>query len=133
METTIKTTVYAKKLRTRLKTLKEERGAARAAFVKATVKWPRDFVVWVKANAVGRALNAKVSSYEGRRNWNSNKLGFDYEVFFAGAPEPPTLADDDQIRAIQGLLRHLAITGQATVRLTTSDVSKYFGDGKEVR
>ena|ERR1700722_14471090 len=128
METTVKSTVYAKKLREHLKKLKQDYAKDMEAYDRAVELWKNVLTGWIKVNAVQRVAHISKSELQGFRGFRSHERGFDTTLFFAGAPKPPTRPSNKQICDIQNVLRHLAITGQATVRLSTADVAKLLGD-----
>ena len=130
METKIKATVYAAKLRAKLAALKKEREKLLADYKTGLVAWKKDLAAWILKNAKARVDTITSTEVkEARRNdWNG-RTSFNEHAFFAGSPSAPTYPDDKQIRDITALLHHLGITGKEEVRLSTADVVKYLGDG----
>lgn len=127
-ETTMKAVVLAKKLRARLAEIKKTRPAKLKAYDVAVAKWKRDMITWTKSAVETRVMaitKAELQANEGRYRYS---IGFDAGSFFKGAPQPPRFPDDKQQRAIQRLLRQLAITGQETVRFTGKEVEELFTD-----
>jgi hypothetical protein len=128
METTVKVTEFAKKLRTRLAKLKAER-------TRAIKKYEEDFDTWKTALSAWCIQNYRqrvdrITKTEVKANSSSyrRETHFSTERFFDGAPKPPAFPDDKQIREIQSTLRHLGITGQTTIRISTDCVKKWFGE-----
>ncbi len=130
MDTQIKTTVYAAKLRKRLAELKTKREKDLAAYKTGVVAWRKAMTKWITANAKARVDAVSAAELKGA-NYYHRGLDINASKFFAGCPQPPPYPDDKQIREITSLLRHLGITGQETVRISTSDVEKYLGGGEE--
>lgn len=130
METKIKATVYAAKLRVKLAELKTAREKALADYKIAFTAWKKDLAAWVTKNSKARidAITQTEVKSVARGRWNSNPC-FRMEAFFTGCPAAPEYPDDKQIRDITALLHHLGITGKEEVRLSTADVVKYLGDG----
>lgn len=128
METIVNTLTYSKKLRTRLRELEAERAKATESHKAAVVKWRREIVAWVKANA-DKAATLQISEPRGYYG-DERGLNFNPCHFFHGAPAAPVKPKDDQIRKVRALLRQLAITGQKTIRVSTKDVAEIFGEGK---
>ncbi len=129
MDTQIKTTVYAAKLRKRLAELKTKREKDLAAYKTGVVAWRKAMTKWLTTNAKARVDAVTVTQLKEDRRYNRG-APFDTGLFFAGCPQPMAYPDDKQIREITSLLRHLGITGQETVRISTSDVEKYLGGGE---
>lgn len=130
METRIKATEYAKLLRAKLTTLKAEREKALVDYKTGLVTWKKDLTAWVAKNSKARieAITSTEVKDSARNHWSSAP-GFKAEAFFAGCPKAPSYPDDKMIRDITALLHHLGITGKEEVRLSTSDVQRYLGDG----
>jgi hypothetical protein len=126
MVTKIKTRVYEAKLRKKLAELKAERPKLLKAHKDALVRWRKALLKWLVENGPSRVDAIKLE----RRNrfHRDGEAAFDTRSFFAGAPQAPVLQDDKQIREIQSLLRHLAISKQETVQVSTEDVERYLGD-----
>lgn len=127
MHTKIKTTVYAAKLRKKLAELKKKRVADLATYKTAVADWKYLLKTWITDHSKTRVDKIGLNEIRTSSNWNRAPR-FDANAFFAGAPEPPVYPSDEQIRAITNLLRHLGITRQATVYVSTEDVAKYLGD-----
>jgi hypothetical protein len=121
MQTKIKTAVYAAKLRKRLTLLKGQREKDLAKYKDDLRAWRTDMTKWILSHA--RMRVEAIGAAELKRG-----AGLNYYEFFVGSPEPPTYTSDEQVRAIQNMLRHLGITGQATITVSTDDVAKYLGD-----
>jgi len=128
MITKIKAKVYAAKLRKRLAALKAERPKQLQEYKDGMAKWRKDMKKWVSEHGAKRVDGLKVEKES--RSWR-NDIRFNTGEFFSGAPMPPVWPDDKQIREIQALLRHLAITGQQTVQVSTADVASYLGEPGE--
>lgn len=124
MVTKIKTTVFAAKLRKRLAELKKKREADVKAHKAAIAKWRADLTVWLKANGEKRIVS--LTPHPNNRRYSEPH--FNVGSFFDGAPNPPESPDDSMIRKISGMLRHLGITGQATVQVSTQEVAELFGE-----
>ncbi len=122
METVMKVTKYAALLRARVAVLKEER-------VRDMAKFKVDFIEWKKALAawIGKNYGDRVEAI--KKDSNYYRMDFDYQEFFLGAPLRPMEPDDKVIGQIRALLRHLSITGQESVHVSTDDIVK-FGLGK---
>ncbi len=128
MQTKIKATAYAAKLRAKLAALKAQRPKDQEAYKKALLVWRADLKKWLAEQGPKRVDAAKP---ERTNRWGSSLARFDGSDFFAGAPVPPVAPDGKQIRDIQHLLRHLGLTGQETILVSTEDVARYLGDEKE--
>jgi hypothetical protein len=129
METSLNTLSYAKKLRTRLAALKARRTKNLKRYDIELKAWKLALKNWVLENVDDRIKkmtrtaigNGRTHYHDG---WSTN--------FFIGAPKEPRKSNEDKlIQDIQGLLRHLAITGQKTIRVSTRDVERYFADETE--
>lgn len=131
MDTTIKVTVYAKSLQGRLADLKAAREKALEAHRNDLTKWRKSLVDWIAKNAKSRIGAITVDELK-RTRYGANCTPFDTSSFFRGCPDAPTYPDDKQIREITALLRQLGITGQDTVKVSTSDVERYLGDGGKI-
>lgn len=128
MHTKVKTTVFAKQLRTRLEELKRERTKELDAYHKAVREWRLALATWIKENGGKRILAMKPEKE--RNRYGHRGLGFSPSEFFEGAPASPEYPTDKVQREIQALLRQLGITGQATVTISTEDMARYFGDAR---
>ena len=128
MDTKIKATVYAAKLRKRLAELKAQREKNLADYKTNVDAWRKDMAKWLIANAKQKVDAISSANLKKERNSYYSGPGFDTGDFFKGAPAVPTYPRDKQIRDIQNLLRHLGITGQETVNVSTSDVARYLGE-----
>lgn len=131
METKVKTTVYAKKLREHRAKLMKERAVELKKYETALAGWRTALVRWTQDNAAERVRRINRTELKNceRSNYH-DRPGFDTGMFFYGAPKPPKFPSDQQIRDIANVLRHLGITGQTDVRVSTSDVAKLMGEGK---
>jgi hypothetical protein len=126
-----KVDVFAKKLRAQLVRLKAKREKDLAAYKRDVALWRKAFPKWVAANVASRT--EKLTAGEIRevpRYGNSRFAGFS-AALLQGAPEPPAYPDGKPIAKIQALLRHLGITGQETVRISTSEALALLGDPEE--
>jgi hypothetical protein len=130
METTMKTVVYAKKLRAELAKLRKKRVIDIAMYDDAVAKWRTALWKWVDREAFERVKQISKRELTERR-YETNCAGFDTRGFFIGAPRPPKYPSDQRIRDIQRMLHHLGITGQSTVRVNDEDTKKYFGADAE--
>lgn len=130
MITKIKTEKYAAKLRKRLAELRAARPKQVVDHKKAVAKWRADLKGWIATNASKRVDAIEVEK-RNRYHSYSDRPEFDTSSFFFGAPNPPEPPSDKQIREIQSLLRHLGITGQATVQVSTEDVARLLGESGE--
>jgi hypothetical protein len=131
IETKIKTTVFAKKLKARLVQLKAKREQDIAKYKVDFVTWKKDLLKWTLASSKARvdAITPKSTCPRTERQYrNSDDAPFDTKAFFLACPDAPTYPSDKQIRDITTLLRQLSISGTETIRLTPSYVHKYFGD-----
>ena len=117
MESMMKATTYAKELRAKLKQLQARKPILVANHKKKVAAWRKALTKWVLENAE-RRVNAITNLERYER----------YGNFFDGAPKPPKEPDFKQIHDIQHLLRHLGITGQQTVKVSTADVARLLGD-----
>jgi hypothetical protein len=133
MHTKIKVTVYAKKLRAKRDELKKQHEKDLASYKGSFATWKLALEKWIKDNASPRIKQinvAEIQACESRGHYSSSdNAGFRTGSFFAGAPKPPTYPKNKCIREIDNLPRHLAITGQTTVSVSTEDVARYLGDG----
>lgn len=126
MITKMKVKPFAAKLRKRLAELKAQRTKDVAAYTAKAETWRREMVTWVTANAKQRI--AGITNADLRRHESSyGGVHFNAAGFFAGAPQPPTYPSDKQIRKVESLLRHLGITGQETVQMSTEEVEALMG------
>ena len=132
MHTKIKTRVYVRKLQLRLTELKRRRAKALVVYEKAVLAWRRVLIAWIAENKAARveAIRNADLRREGNRYNARHGAGFDTRAFFDGAPYPPIWPNDKQIRAIQTILRHLALAG-AEFTVSTSEVNRYFSDEDE--
>jgi hypothetical protein len=128
MQTKIKTKTYAARLRAKLKELQEKRPAELASYKKALDAWRKDLKKWIADNAEQRVDKIKIDKTE---RYFGDRIRFNTSSFFVGAPVPPVYPSDKQIRDIRNLLRHLGITGQETITVSTEDVARYLGEGEE--
>ncbi len=131
METKIRATAYAAKLRKRLKELKTQREKDLVNYKKDVASWRNLMSKWTVDNAAIRINSVTVNELKSHYSGYNSRYPFSPNNFFAGAPQPPVYPSDKQIREITSLLRHLGITGIEIVRLSTEDVEKYLGDGEE--
>lgn len=122
MESTMKTEVLAKKLRARLVVLKKQRVADRKAFTIAFEKWVTESSAWAAETVPGRVAKLRPSDLGSRYYENAIPSSV-----LAGAPKPPKPPSDEAITSIQKTLRMLGITGQATIRVDSSDINRWFG------
>lgn len=127
MQTKIKTKVYAARLRKKLEALEKDRPHLVQAYRADVDLWRKDMVSWLTKGADERVKSIKLSK---ARTYNG-KPHVDTSAFFRGMPEAPKWPSDKQIREIRAVLRHLGITGQETITVSTEDVSRYLGDGDE--
>lgn len=127
METTIKAAVLAKALKARIATLKTERSEALAKFAKDFDAWKTAARKWVVAELPKRIQAARYSDVN-NRSYRNNDLNLDDVVLLAGAPKPPQYPSDERLRKVQALLRQLAISGQATMKLSTKEFEEFFGE-----
>ncbi|MDA4131743.1 MAG: hypothetical protein OK454_01270 [Thaumarchaeota archaeon] len=123
METRMKTTVYAKNLRARLTELRTEYEAAKKKYTKDLATWREELKNWLAMNGRGRVDS--ISRTELKDRYRGTQ-GFDTQIFFSGAPKPPTYPSDARIRAVQKALHYLAVTGQTEVKVSSDDVEKFF-------
>ena len=130
MESTIDTLKYSKILQKRLKELKVKRETELKKYKADLIKWKNDTCDFVLKNYKTRINNITTKDLE-ERSRNSYRENQSYGAFFVGAPKCPTYPSDKQIRDIQNLLRHLAITGQKTIHISTADLAKYLGSAED--
>ncbi len=126
LQTKVNATKYAARLRARLAEVIKKRQRALKTYKTDVMKWQKDIASWVEGEGFARARNLKAKKDE--RDYDRRTLGFDPYAFFSGCPKPPKYPDDKLIREIRAMLRQLAITGQQTIHLYTSDVEHIFGD-----
>ena len=126
-DTTMKSTVYAKKLRTRLALLKKQRVVELKKYDAEVMVWRRAMVAWLSANGAARVVGITKQELEDYCGRYRRPIPFDQEKFFKDAPLPPRFPSNGRIQDIMRVLRHLAITGQATVKVSPSDTQKLFG------
>lgn len=125
METTMKVAVLSKKLRARLGVLKKERTKLLAEYDKKFEAWKRDVAKWLREVPADRVASVKKSEVNGGR-WSRGELP---ARVFAGQPSPPSFPSDELIQKIHKTLRYVAVTGQATIRVSPHDVEEWFGKG----
>jgi hypothetical protein len=128
METTMKTTVYAKKLRARMAELQKKQAANTKKFHRDVATWKLALAKWLRTEAPTLAEKITIGDVTGRGGYHRNQP---FNAILEKAPQAPSQPDDRRIGQIRGFLRTLAITGQSTVRVSQSDVDKYFGDADE--
>ena len=128
LETKIKATVYAAKLRTHLAKLRKERPGKLKQYEAAVEHWRDEIAKWLASTGVSRIAKIKLSK---KAEPYGGRLMFSAYDLFEGAPVPPEYPDDRQIRDIQSVLRHLGITGQEHVTVSTSDVTRLLGSESE--
>ncbi len=125
----------ANKLRVKLKILKAARPGEIAKYRRALTAWRRDMAAWIEAH--GKARVMKISDTELREHDERYRYtgyadlpAFNHVQFFDGAPRTPLYpkASREKIAAIQKALRHLAITGQKTVKVDSEMIEKFFND-----
>ncbi len=126
METTVKVVPFSKRLQARLKELKAQRGPALKKFNADFTKWKQDLALWTMRNAKKKVENITIDEVREARRYRDSDPGFTASHFFIGAPKPPAYPSDKPIREIQRTLRHMAITGQETMRVSSSDIEKWF-------
>ena len=130
-DVTMKATVFAKKLRTQLAKDRKMRVTALRRYDIMVDVWRKMMKAWLRATAEARVneiTKKDLKEHTGRYHRN---VPFNTEAFFRGAPEPPKFPSDERIRDIQRALHHIAITGQATIKVSESDTKKYFGEDEE--
>ncbi len=128
LQTKMKSTDLAKKLRLRLKELTARRKGELTKYERAVNAWKTAMAKWVKLNGpkkIAALPKSDLKEHNGR--WRNNP-GFSTEMFWNGCPSAPKYPDDKQARAVRTLLRQLGITGQQTVHLGTDEVKKLFMD-----
>ena len=132
MDTNIKTTIYAKKLRDRLKDLTTQHEKDMKVYAAALESWRKALVLWLVTNASPHTKDIDaIELCQYRVRYWDDRPGFDARKFFVGAPMPPKRPDDKQVSDIRSMLRYLSITGQATIRVSTEDVTKFLGDKED--
>lgn len=132
METvTMKATVFAKKLRTRLAHLRKQREMLLKTYDADVHRWRQAMTAWLLASGPNKVRGITKEELQGNRGRYSRAIPFDLETFFAGMPQAPKFPSDQQIRAVQSALRHLDITGQSTIKVSEVDTRKLFGDPEE--
>lgn len=128
LDTSMNAILFAKKLRNRQAELK-------AKHKKDLDNYARDFESWKAALARFLVNDAhKNVAKILRSKFDTNRYNHDsywQNVILADCPKPPMKPKDDVIRKIGSALRHIAITGQKTVHLNSSDLETYFGDEDE--
>ncbi len=128
MYSKIKATTFAAKLRKRLAELKSKRQKDLDAHSSAVEQWRKDMETWITAHLKKRVAAINVSALRKCESRYGDGPHFDKSAFFAGAPETPKYPSDEKVRKIQSLLRHIGITGQETVQVSTDEVDALFGD-----
>ena len=95
--------------------------------------WRVAFVKWLQTE--GSAIAAKLPKKyltDPSPSYNSMRgAPVDTHEFFRTAPKPPNTPRDLRIAKIGSVLRHLAVTGEATVSVVTRDVDELFKDEEE--
>ena len=125
ISTTMKVGPWAAKLRKRIVVLQAKQRKAMAAYKVALDKWRRDVSKWLKT-ADAQYLVPEEERWDGR-GMRINVLS----KFWEGAPLPPKKPADKRVQEIRNMLRHLALTGQTTVRVDTAMVTRFFSDESE--
>jgi len=120
METTVKATVIASKLRARIAELKKQRAKASVSFGRLAKQWRADLVNWFKTEG------ARCAALQTPAKWDGNSYGC--RNILDDAPKPPKAWDDTQLKRCRSLLRQIGITGQQTIRMSESEVDRYFKD-----
>jgi hypothetical protein len=124
---TMKATVYAKQLRELLVVLKKKRIIDLKKYNTDVGTWRKDLHKWLDREAydiIAKITNSELQGID--RRYGRNEPGFDTDLFFIGAPKPPVYPSDKTIRSIQSQLRHLAITGQNTIKVSENDTKQFF-------
>jgi hypothetical protein len=124
LETTMGALAYAKKLRAHQKTLKAKHTRDLRAYAVAFEAWKKSLEAWLKSGAIENVRKLT------RGSVSASRYAADTAIL-RGHPTAPTKPSTDAIDRISGVLRHLAITGQKSVRVSSSDVERYFGDDAE--
>lgn len=130
LTTTIKTVDFAKKLRDRMKKLQDRRVDELKKYDADVIAWKKALHTWIKLNGEKRIQAITKTEIKDERGYR-NRPGFDANMFFHGAPQTPTYPSDKQLREIRNTLRQLGITGQTTIRLDTSEITRLLGDAED--
>ncbi len=124
LETSMGALAYAKKLRAHQKKLKDKHARDLRSYAVAFESWKKSLEKWLKTGAVENARKLTRGSLNGLRfrddSWSN--------AILRGHPTQPTKPNTEAIDRISGVLRHLAITGQKSVRVSSSDIDRYFGE-----
>ena len=130
MNTKVKVTVFAAKLRARKAALQKQRKVDLAKYTKAIEVWKLDAAALVAKNVstIKKIPSTELRSNSGYRSPWRETIG---KTVTVGLTDPPAFPLDDAIRKIDGMLKQLSITGQATISLSTDEVMKYLGGEDE--
>jgi len=133
METTVNSLEFAKKLKKRLKELHAEKQRAQKKFQADLATWKKALDRWVISNVHDHIVRIGVKEIQDNPMHYGDSPGFDTKRFFRGAPKPPAYPNSSCIREIQKTLRLLGLTGQKMLRVSPSDIERWFGevDGDE--
>lgn len=130
MNTQVDVMKFSEKLRAQLRKLQAERPKQLKAFEIAVEKWQREMIVWILANAERRVNSVTRTVIRENSHYSSREYP-DVSGFFRGCPPAPKAPSDAAIRKIQNALRHIAITGQKTIQVSTDEIASMFGEYEE--
>lgn len=125
MQTTINTIKFAKLLRVRRAELAKKQSAAVKKYQADFKKWKVALGDWLVANGRHKAneISREALKREGRYREDTSPPG----LSLRGYPKPPVFPKCEQIAAIDGTIRHLAITAKENVCLSTEEVTRLLG------
>jgi hypothetical protein len=121
----MKTTLYAHKLKARLKELQDQRKKNLKKFEADVRTWRVALSSWIRNMAGGRVDNIKTAELRDKYR-RSDTPGFNTVRFFDGAPVPPKYPDDKLIRDIQRKIQYLAVTYFKDVYVSEEEVGRFF-------
>jgi hypothetical protein len=126
----MKTVVYAKKLRARLKVLQDNRQKDLKKYANAVHAWRIALKSWVKDVYEARINNITNKELKDKYR-RSDQPGFDVYKFFSGAPQPPLYPTDKLIRDVQKKIQYLAIIHLTEVHVSEEEVGRFFSGADE--
>ena len=124
----MKSTVYAKKLRDRLKVLRARHTKEKARFDADIERWKKDMADWLR-----NKLPDYVMKHITKTMMKENSYHFNHElarILDAHGPKRPSAPGTMKvIQAIERRLKYIAITGSPTVSVSEDEANLFFADG----
>lgn len=131
METRMNAVTLAKRLKSRMATLKKERIAALKKYDVDFETWKKDVAKWLKTEPQKAIPRVKKSDLENSRYGCHTALP---NFVFEGIPKSPARPSDESIREIQKTLRYISFTETKTIEVTQRKLDEWLGkddDGEE--